>query len=217
MQVAIIGATGRIGSRILNEAVSRGHRVTAISRHPDQVPAHPQVTSVAGDLDDPRGIAAAVEGCDAVICSYGPGAETSSQPEAYDLYVKAGKGLIAAVKAAGIERVLVVGGAASLKTPAGVELLDSPDWPSVFQKHAPSGLREIMYMLKKEPDLDWVFLSPSTFIAPGERTGQFRIGKDHLLFDKDGQSRISMEDYAVAMVDELERPKHHSERFTVGY
>jgi putative NADH-flavin reductase len=217
MHVALIGATGRIGSRILNEAVSRGHTVTAISRHPGNVPANPKVTSVAGDLDDPDAIAKAIKGRDAVICSYGPGAEKSSQPEAYDLYVKAGKGLIAAVKAAGIRRVLVVGGAASLKTPAGVELLDSPDWPAVFQKYAPKGLREIMYMLKKEPDLDWVFLSPSTFIAPGERTGKFRIGKDHLLFGPDGQSRISMEDYAVAMVDELESPKHHSERFTVGY
>jgi hypothetical protein len=217
MRIAIIGANGRIGSRVLNEAVSRGHTVTAVVRNPGSVPAGSKVSVVAGDLDHPDLLGKTIAGHDAVICSYGPGMEKSGQPEAYDLYVRAGQGLVAAVKAAGVKRVLVVGGAASLKTPAGVELLDSPDWPPVFQKYAPKGLREIMYMLKKEPDLDWVFLSPSTFIAPGERTGTFRIGKDHLLFDKDGQSRISMEDYAVAMIDELETPKHHRERFTVGY
>jgi hypothetical protein len=217
MKVALIGATGRIGTRILAEALARGHEVTGISRHPEQLPAHERTTGRGVDLHDVGALGEALEGHDAVIYSFGPGMATMNDPNVFDLYVRAHTAVIAAVKASGVTRLLCVGGAASLKTPADVELLDSPDWPPQFKKEGPRGLRELRYMLAKEPDLDWVFLSPSTFIAPGERTGKFRLGKDHLLFEPDGESRISMEDYAVAMIDELERPAHHRERFTVGY
>jgi hypothetical protein len=217
MRIALIGATGRIGSRILAEALARGHAVTAISRHPEKLPAHERVSPIKLDLLDVDALAAALKGHDAVISAYGPGADYVNDPGVFDMYVRAHTAQIAAVKASGVKRLLAVGGAASLKTPAGVELLDSPDWPAQFKKDAPRGLRELKVMLAKEPDLDWVFLSPSTFIEPGERTGKFRLDKEHLLFGPDGQSRISMEDYAVAMIDELERPAHHNERFTVGY
>jgi hypothetical protein len=217
MNIALIGATGRIGGRILAEALARGHAVTAISRHPEGLAAHERTTGLAIDLHDVDALAAALKGHDAVIYSFGPGFAFINAPDVFELYVRAHRAMIAAVKASGVKRLLCVGGAASLKTPAGVELLDSPDWPPQFKKDGPRGLRELRYMLAKEPGLDWVFLSPSTFIAPGERTGKFRLGKEHLLFGPDGESRISMEDYAVAMVDELERPQHHRERFTVGY
>jgi putative NADH-flavin reductase len=127
--------------------------------------------------------------------------------------------IIHATKKAGITRFLGVGGAASLKTPSGQEFLDSPDFPKEYEAFKPGirGTRELYYLLKKEPELDWVFLAPSVRIEPGTRTGKYRVGKDEILYDSTGASRISLEDYAVAMIDELERPQHHRERFTVGY
>jgi putative NADH-flavin reductase len=217
MKVALIGATGRIGSRILAEALARGHSITGISRHPETLPKHERVVGRGIDLHDVDALTAALRGHDAVIYSYGPGFDFISAPDVFDMYVNAHKALLAAVKASGVKRLLCVGGAASLKTPADVELLNSPDWPPVFKKEGPRGLRELKVMLGKEPDLDWVFLSPSIIIEPGERTGAYRLGKDHILYGPDGKSRITMEDYAVAMVDELERSAHHRERFTVGY
>ncbi|MEO6339451.1 MAG: NAD(P)-dependent oxidoreductase [Caulobacteraceae bacterium] len=216
MKVALIGATGFVGAKILDEAISRGHRVTPIVRNPDALRGG--VTGVKVDVLDVDALAKALEGHDAVISAFNPGRGTPGDG-IYDLFVAGHRAIIDAVKKSGVTRYLAVGGAGSLKTPEGVEMIDSPSFPEHFRPYLGGirGTREQYYMLKAEPGLDWVFLAPSAFLEPGERTGKYRVGKDHLLANEHGESRISLEDYAVAMIDELEQQAHHSERFTVGY
>ena len=218
MKVAIIGATGFVGSRILAEALRRGHKVTAIERRPGRLTPHPNLRSVKIDVLHRDELARILAGHDVIISSYNP-ARGVPGPEVFHRHVRGHRAIIAAVKMSGVKRLLAVGGAASLKTPAGVELLDSPDFPAAFEPFRPGirGTRELYYLLKKEPGLDWIFLSPSVMILPGRRTNQFRLGHDQILYDQQGKSHISLQDYAVAMVDEMEHPKHHRERFTVGY
>lgn len=216
MKVAMIGATGIVGRNLLAEAARRSHEITAISRHSDRVPQLANVTPVKVDVLDSDALARALAGHEAVISAFSPG-RGRTDPDVFDHFVRGHKAIIAGVKASGVKRLLAVGGAASLKVPSGETLLDSPDWPPQFHKPAVLGTRELLYLLKNEPELDWVFLSPPTFLEAGTRTGQYRVGKDDLLYAGDGRSHISEEDYAVAMIDELERPQHHRERFTVGY
>ncbi|GLK76302.1 3-beta hydroxysteroid dehydrogenase [Methylopila jiangsuensis] len=202
MRVALIGASGNVGSRIVAELVRRGHAVTAIARHPERIPAAPGVTPVAGDLFDADALAAALKGHDAAVSSV---MFAASDPQK----------LIAAVKASGAPRYLVVGGAGSLYAAPGVRLIDTPEFPAAYREEASAGAA-FLDRLKAEPDLDWTFLSPSAVFGPGERTGAFRLGADDLLTTAAGSS-ISYEDFAVALVDELERPAHSRARFTVGY
>ncbi len=218
MKVALIGASGFVGSRILAEILRRGHKVTAIVRRPERIAPHPRLTVMRADVLQRDELAQILAGHDVVISAYNPARGTPG-PEVFHRHVRGHRAIIAAVKKSGVRRFLAVGGAASLKTPAGVELLDSPEFPAAFEPFKPGirGTRELYYLLQKEPGLDWVFLSPSVMITPGQRTGRFRLGKDHVIYDEKGKSHISLEDYAVAMVDELEHPKHHRERFTVGY
>jgi putative NADH-flavin reductase len=218
MKIALIGASGFVGAKVLAEALERGHEVTAIVRKPEALAAHPKVKAVKLDVADVEGLVQALKGHDAVVSAFNPGRGTPGD-EVYDQHVAGHKAVIAAVKRSGVKRYVAVGGAASLKTDEGVELLDSPSFPKEFEpyKGGIRGTRAQYYMLKEEPELDWVFLAPSAMLQPGERTGSFRTGKDHLLVGTDGVSRISLEDYAMALVDELERPAHHRERFTVGY
>ena len=211
VKIALIGATGFIGSAILTEALNRGHAVTAIARHTDQLPHHANLTAKAGDGTDEAQAAALFAGHDAVISSFAPRGETDQ----YKGFVESYKAVINAVKKADVKRLLVVGGAGSLEF-NGVQLVDSGAIPEAW-KVGVLGLREVLYTLRKEKDLDWTFLSPSQTIAPGERTGKFRLGLDYLLVDANGESRISVEDFAVAMIDELESPAHSRQRFTVGY
>lgn len=203
MKIALIGATGFIGSRLLAELTSRGHQVTAIVRNPEKVPQGPGVTAKKGDVHDGSGLAAQLAGHDAVISSVH---YTASDPAI----------LLAAVKQSGVKRYLVVGGAGSLEVAPGVKLFDTKEFPALYLEEAKKG-GAYLDLLKGESDLDWTFLSPSALIEPGERTGTFRLGKDQLLVDGEGRSRISAEDYAVALVDELEKPAHSRQRFTVGY
>jgi putative NADH-flavin reductase len=219
MKVALIGATGFVGAKLLDEALDRGHAVTAIVRKPEALPDRAGITALKLDIHDVDALAAALAGHDAVISSYNPVRGQPGGDEITQLHVAGHKAIIAAIKRSGVKRFLAVGGAASLKTPDGTELLDSPGFPKEYEpfKGGIRGTRALYYMLKDEPGLDWVFLSPSAFLQPGERTGRFRLGKDDLLVDEAGMSRISLEDYAMAMIDELERPAHHRERFTVGY
>jgi putative NADH-flavin reductase len=203
MKVALIGATGNVGTRVLAELLSRRHSVTAIARHPEKVPAQPGVTAKRGDVFDKAGLADLLAGHDAVISAVrfsGSDART----------------LIDAVKAAGVPRYLVVGGAGSLEVTPGQKLVDTPTFPAAYKPEALKG-GEFLQALRAEKDLDWTFLSPSAMIAAGQRTGKFRLGGDQLLSDENGQSSISYEDFAVAMVDELEKPAHSRRRFTVGY
>jgi uncharacterized protein len=204
--IVIIGATGFVGSKILDEALSRGHRVTAVMRNPDKLPKHARLTVHKADIlkDD---LAAIVAGHDAVISAYNP-----SLPEG-DQGVRA---IIDAVKKAHVQRLLVVGGAGTLEVAPGTRLLDTPEFPAQWK---PGALAAAAYLeaLRAERDLQWTYLSPAERLGPGERTNKFRLGGDRLLRDAQGVSRISLEDYAVAMIDELERPKHTRRRFTVAY
>ena len=218
MKLALIGATGFVGAVVLAEALSRGHTITAIGRKLAGLPTHPNLTAVTLDVADGAALAKALAGHDAVVSAFNPGRETAGD-DVYDQHVKGHRAIIDAVKASGVTRFVAVGGAASLKTKSGQEFIDSPEFPAEYEpfKGGICGTRAQYYMLKDEPGLDWVFLSPSVFLRPGERTGQFRLGKDEVLYGADGESRISLEDYAMALVDELETPAHHRERFTVGY
>jgi len=203
MKIALIGATGFIGSRLLTELTSRGHQVTAIVRNPEKVAPGADIIAKKGDVCDKDGLAALLAGHDAVISAVH---FSASNPAT----------LLAAVKQSGVKRYLVVGGAGSLEVAPGVKLFDTPEFPAIYLDEARKG-GAFLDLLKGESGLDWTFLSPSALIEPGERTGQFRLGRDQLLADGKGQSRISAEDYAVALVDELETPAHTRQRFTVGY
>jgi uncharacterized protein len=202
MKVALIGASGQGGSRLLVELIRRGHQVTAIARQPDKIAADPGVTAKKGDVFDKAGLVHILRGHDAVVSAVH---FTASDP----------KLLIEAVKEAGVKRYFVVGGAGSLEVAPGVKLVDTPQFPAAHKAEATKG-GEFLDLLRKEKALEWTFLSPSAMIGPGERTGKFRLGKDQLLTNDKGSS-ISWEDYAIAAVDELEKPAHVRQRFTVGY
>jgi len=213
MKVAIIGASGQVGAFIRDEAVARGHYVTAIVRHPEKITAQDRrLTIVKADILKDM-VEELVNGHDAVISAYNPG---WSNPDIYNEQIKGYKAIIAGVKKSGIRRLLVVGGAGSLEVAPGVQVLDTTNFPPQV-KGGVLATREVLYMLKEEQELEWTFLSPPASIAPGERTGHYRIGKDQLLKNEKGESRISTQDYAVAMLDELENPQHIGERFTVAY
>ncbi len=218
MKVALIGATGFVGAKVLAELLSRGHTVTAVGRKLDGLHEHPALTARMMDILDSVALAKVLEGHDAVISAFNPGRMTAGE-DVYRQHVAGHRAIIDAVKASGVTRFIAVGGAASLKTASGQEFLDSPEFPAEYEpyKGAIRGTREQFYMLKEEPSLDWVFLAPSVYLLPGERTAKYRVGGESILYGEDGQSRISLEDYAVALADELETPAHHRQRFTVGY
>ena len=203
MKVALIGATGNVGSRVAAEALSRGHQVTGVTRHPEKQAAKPGLSAARGDTAEPDALAKVLAGHDAVVSS------TRFQGSDH-------RSLIAAVKKSGVRRLLVVGGAGSLEVAPGLALIDTPEFPAAYKPEASAG-RDFLAVLRAETELDWTFLSPSAILAPGARTGKFRVGGDRLLVGADGHSRVSMEDYAIALVDELEAPKHSRGRFTVGY
>jgi uncharacterized protein len=212
MKVVIIGASGGIGSYIRDEALARGYQVTAIVRHPEKITVkNPLLSVVKADIFKDK-VDKLVKGHDAVISAYNPGRDN---PDIYNEYIKGARAIISGVKKSGIKRLLVVGGAGSLEVAPSVQLLDTMD-ASDQKKGGPLATRETLYMLRKEKDLDWTFLSPPLKIKPGKRTGHYKVGKDQLLKDKDGESKISTQDYAVAMIDELEHPQHQRERFTVA-
>lgn len=203
MHIAIVGASGRAGSRILNEALDRGHTVTGIARHPDKIPVRNGVTAKQGDINDPPAIAPTLAGHEAVISAVRFAGTSAAN-------------VLAAVKQSGVRRLLVVGGASSLEVSPGVRLFDTPGFPEAARAEGGAGI-EFLEAIKGERQLDWVFVSPGAMLAPGERTGKYRVGRHELLKDENGKSWISMEDFAIAMVDELERPRHVRTRFHVAY
>jgi uncharacterized protein len=219
MKIAMLGGTGFAGAPILAEAVTRPElHVTSIVRTPEAVTAHERLTVVEGDVFDTVGLTEALRGHDAVVHAFHPGRGVE-MADVYDQCVAGHESIIAATRAAGISRLVCVGGAASLMTPEGKEYLDSTHWDKEFDpyRNAILGTRALYYLLKPVSDLDWVFIAPSAWLRPGGRTGIFRTGKDDMLFAADGTSKISNEDYALALIDEVITPKHHRERFTVGY
>jgi len=202
MNIALVGATGNAGSRILAELTRRGHIVTAIARNPDRVAAQGGVTARKGDANEPDALATLLRGHDAVVSAV---MFVDSDPDT----------LIGAVRTSGVTRYLVVGGAGSLEAAPGLKVVDTPDFALQYKAEATAG-GVFLDALRTVQDLDWTFLSPSALFVPGERTGTFRLGTDQLLVNEQGSS-ISFEDYAVALVDELETPAHIRRRFTVGY
>ena len=202
--IAILGITGNAGSRIAAELLARGHRVTGIARDPSKAPARAGLTLVAADATQAATLAPLLEGHDVVVSAtrFVGGIDAAT--------------LVAAARQAGVPRIAVVGGAGSLEVAPGVALIDTPQFPEAYKAEAGAG-RVFLQALRGEQGADWTFLSPSALFAPGERTGKFRLGGDQLLVDAQGNSHISMEDFAIALADEIERPQHARQRFTVGY
>jgi uncharacterized protein len=203
MKIAVIGASGNAGSRISAELARRGHSVTAIARNPEKIAAQANVTPTRGDVMDQAGLARLLAGHDAAISSVH---FLASDPAK----------LIGAAKESKVGRYLVVGGAGSLEVAPGVRLVTTPGFPVAYKAEAEKGAA-FLDLLRAEKELNWTFLSPSALFTAGERTGKFRLGIDQLLTSADGKSSISFEDFAVALADEIERPVHIRQRFTVGY
>lgn len=208
MKVLIIGAAGNIGSRILREAVSRGHEVTAVSRREGAIDPGPSVEVERADARDAGEVARIVDGHDAVVVT------VSYRKEGDAPIHQVVRAVVEGTRGAG-PRVFVVGGAGSLEISPGVQLLDTPEFPEAYRAESLQA-REALGVVRAS-EADWTYLSPAAEISPGERTGRYRAGGDRLLTDEEGNSRISTEDFAVAVIDELEEPKHRGQRFTVAY
>lgn len=215
--VLLIGATGFVGSALLSELVYRGHKVTAIVRNEKALAGREDVEAVVADATDPKVLAELAKGKDAVISAYNPGwANPRQYEETLENYPK----IVEGAKRAGVKRILIVGGAGTLFVAPGLRLVDTGSLPEAWLPGVKSLGEFYLNTLTKENDIDWIFLSPAANLGnmhAGTRTGKYRVGKDDMLVDEKGDSFISVEDYAVAMVDELETPKHHKERFTVAY
>ena len=200
--IALIGASGNIGSRILAEALARGHAVTGIARHSEKLTPQPQLRIAQGDIANPPDLARHLRGADIVVASV-RWSDNASQ-------------LLDAVRLSGVGRLIAVVGAGSLEASPGVRVLDTPEFPAAWRSGA-EGAARALDTLRAEKDVDWVAVSPPFNIGPGQRTRKFRVGGDQLLRDASGESHISRDDFAVAIVDEIEKPKHHRQRITVGY
>ena len=203
MKIAVVGASGNAGSRIVAELARRGHAITAIARHPENIAKLPHVTAVAGDVHDQPCMTRLLSGHDAAISSVH---FLDSDPAK----------LVAAARDSKVGRYLVVGGAGSLEVAPGVRLVTTPGFPVQYKAEAEKGAA-FLDLLSAEKQVNWTFLSPSALFIAGERTGKFRLGTDQLLTGPDGKSWISFEDFAVALADEIEHPAHIRQRFTVGY
>jgi putative NADH-flavin reductase len=214
MKIAIIGATGYVGSAVLNEALHRGHKVTAIARNADKITTkNAKLKLVSANIDDSDNLAKILVGHDAVVSAFNAGL---TNPNLYNDFIKGSETIQQATKLAGVKRFLIVGGAGSLEIAPGVQLVDSPEFPKEW-KNGATAARDYLDIIKKEKDLDWTFLSPAIELHPGKRTGVFRLGTDQPVFDDKNQGKISVEDLAVAIIDELEQNQFIKRRFTVGY
>lgn len=201
MKIAVLGASGHVGTEIVKELSRRGHQVTAIARNSDAVVVAPQVLPLSGDASDAEGLAKLISGHDAVLSALHHDIPAAT--------------LVKALKQAGVNRLLVTGGAGSLATPNG-RLMDLPEFPEAFRAFAERGAR-YLEDLKSQDELNWTFFSPAAFIFHGPRTERFRLGTDQLVVDERGESKISFADFAIAMVDELENPRHAKAQVTLGY
>jgi len=209
MNVVVYGATGNSGSEIVKELLRRGHKVTGVARNVDSLKSQPEVTAKTDDLSNVDAIAAIVKGADAVVSAYQPPADNT------DALVDVTKRQVEAVKKAGGPRLLVVGGAGLLEVAPGVTLIQSGHLPEEYMPIAVSHERAAQVL--KNSDINWTYLAPGAFFVPGERTGKFRLGTKELVTDAKGESKISFADYAIALVDEIEKPKHERQLFSIGY
>lgn len=215
MKVAIIGATGFLGSHLVKEATTRGLEVTAIARNAESITGS-KVNKVSVDVNNVDELARILNGYDVVVSAFNAG---WTNPNLYDDFIAGSKAIQQAVKKSGIKRMIVVGGAGSLYIHQGVQLIDTPEFPAEYKPGA-SAARDYLNILKEEKDLDWVFFSPAIEMNMGVstgRTGKYRLGKTSPVFDQNQVSKMSGEDVAVVLLDEAENPKHHQEQFTAAY
>lgn len=213
--VVLIGASGFVGNAILNELLSRGHKVTAVVRNPEKINvSNSNLEIVKADIADTNAMVGICKGKEAIISAYNPG---WTNPDIYEETLRNYPLILEAAKRSGAKRLLCVGGAGTLFCAPELRVVDSGAIPDAIMGGVKSLGEFYLNTLMNEKDIDWIFFSPAGTLEPGKRTGKFRLGKDDLIIDENGISHISVEDYAVAMVDELENPKHHCERFTIGY
>ena len=216
MKVALIGASGFVGTAILNELLQRGHIITAIVRNPEKIKKAENIIAVKADVLNESEVADAVKGNDIVISAYNAG---WANPNLYNEFLEGSKSIQAGVKKAGVKRLIVIGGAGSLYVADGVQLIDTPQFPQEYKAGA-SAAKDYLNFLKEEKELDWSFLSPAIEMnhsTSGIRNGVYRTGLENPVFDANNRSIISVEDIAVAIADEIEDAKHSRQRFTVAY
>lgn len=217
MKIALIGASGFVGSKIEEELVNRKHEVIAIVRNPEKINLNsPLLTAVKGDVFDEKALAELLKGADIVVSAYNPG---WTNPAIYDEFLKGTASIQAATKAAGVKRFIVIGGAGSLYVAPNLQLIDTPEFPAEIKPGALAA-REYLEIIKQENDLDWTFFSPAIEMHPGTagvRRGTYRLGLENPVFDENGRSILSVEDVAVVIADEVENPKHIKQRFTAAY
>lgn len=211
MKVVVFGAGGTLGTRITDELVRRGHTVKVVA-HAGSPPSArcPRTVSVDADVTNPTSVAEAIRGADVIVSAIGP-----SPGQSVGVILGAARGLLQGLRKTGVRRLVVVGGAGSLEVSPGVQLADTPNFPEAWKPVAEAH-RAALAIYREEPDLEWTVVAPAALIAPGVRTGHYRAGGDQLLVDAKGESRISAEDYAVAVADEVETPRHIRRRFTVA-
>jgi uncharacterized protein len=214
MKIAIIGASGFVGSYILKEALSRRHQVAALVRHPEKIQLeHENLSAIRCDVFSIAKTSQLLSACEAAISAYNPG---WGNPNLYEEYMLGSRSILKAIKESTLKRVLFIGGAGSLELKPGVQIVDTPQFPAKW-KMGSLASRDFLKILKNEIELEWTFISPALQLRSIKRTGTFQIGSNSPIFDENGNSEISTEDLAVATIDELENPKHVREQITVGY
>ncbi len=216
MKISLIGATGFVGEAILHELLERNHTVVAIARNPNDAKKHHKLKWSKTDINDVDVLAKIITGSDVVISAYNAG---WSNPNLYHDFTSGSKAIQEAVKKSGVKRLIVIGGAGSLYVAPGVQAVDTPAFPKEYHTGA-TAARDYLNILKQEKELDWVFVSPAFEMHPGittGRTGKYRLGKDNPVFDENNRSVLSVQDLAVVIADEVEKPKHHQTRFTAAY
>ena len=213
MKIAIIGATGFVGSAILNELANRNHELTAIARNPK---TDPNANWVAADIFDTNALAEVLKGHDAIVNAYNPG---WTNPNIAEDFIKGSKSILEAVKKSGVKRFVTIGGAGSLYIAPNVQLVDTPEFPKEYYVAA-AAARDFLDIIKEEKELDWAFFSPAIEMHQGittGRIGKYRLGLENPVFNEEQRSILSVEDLAVVIADETENPKHHQVRFTAAY
>ena len=216
MKLAVFGATGNVGQRVVAEALRRGHEVVGVVRDPEAVQSpDKRVRLVKGDATNADSVAAVTRGADAVVSAISPRPTARGRPA--PSLAENSRALIKGMRDSGVKRVLYVGGASSLEVAPGKALADMPDFPEAYRNEAREGREALDIFRNEAKGLDWTYLSPAAEIAPGQRTGKYRTTDDKLLVDDKGKSFISFEDYAGAVLDELEKPQHIGKRFGVAY
>lgn len=213
MKIALIGATGYVGAPLLEELLHRGHHVTVLARTPGKLATRKGLSVVVADAQDAAQVRRATTGQDAVVSAYNPG---WAVPDLHDQFLKGTRAIYAGVREAGVRRLLVVGGAGSLNVAPGLQLVDTPQFPAEYKQGALAA-REALNLIRQEETLDWTFLSPPIQLVPGTRTGRYRLGLDAPLMNGEQPGTISVQDLAVAIVDEIEQSRHVKQRFTVAY